>query len=137
MRSFRSKPVGWQGESHRHYLAAKGISTGQRQYYASHGLLDNLPAEMEVKMFKERRAAELRNRVQDELMAAEQRGEISSRTANDFIENVFAKELGFYMDGTYDYQRFEDEVMRQLHRDIQTHNKKLSLPFISDKGWGE
>ena len=25
MRSFRSKPVGWRGESHRHYLAAKGI----------------------------------------------------------------------------------------------------------------
>jgi hypothetical protein len=31
MRSFRSKPVGWQHESHRHYLAAKGIST---KYYA-------------------------------------------------------------------------------------------------------
>jgi len=27
MRSFRSKPVGWRGESHRHYLAAKGIKT--------------------------------------------------------------------------------------------------------------
>jgi len=25
MRSFRSKPTGWQYESHRHYLAAKGI----------------------------------------------------------------------------------------------------------------
>jgi hypothetical protein len=27
MRSFRSKPVGWQNESHRHYLAAKGVKT--------------------------------------------------------------------------------------------------------------
>lgn len=27
MRSFRSKPVGWRGESYRHYLAAKGFST--------------------------------------------------------------------------------------------------------------
>lgn len=135
MRSFRSKPTGWQNDSYRHYLAAKGISSTQKRYYA-HGLLDNLPAELEVKMLKERRAAELRGRVQDELIAAELRGEISSRTTNDFIENVFAKELGFYMDGTYDYQRFEDEVMRQLHRDIQTHNKKLSLPFLSDKGWG-
>lgn len=27
MRSFRSKPIGWRGESHRHYLAAKGIKT--------------------------------------------------------------------------------------------------------------
>jgi len=25
--SFRAKPVGWRGESHRHYLAAKGIKT--------------------------------------------------------------------------------------------------------------
>jgi len=27
MRSFRSKPVGWQNESYRHYLAAKGVKT--------------------------------------------------------------------------------------------------------------
>ena len=27
MRSFRSKPVGWRGESYRHYLAAKGVKT--------------------------------------------------------------------------------------------------------------
>jgi len=27
VRSFRSKPVGWQYESHRHYLAAKGLKT--------------------------------------------------------------------------------------------------------------
>lgn len=26
MRSYRQRPVGWRGESHRHYLAAKGIS---------------------------------------------------------------------------------------------------------------
>jgi len=30
MKSFRSKPVGWRGESHRHYLAAKGIKTSVR-----------------------------------------------------------------------------------------------------------
>lgn len=27
MRSFRSKPVGWRGESYRHYLASKGIAS--------------------------------------------------------------------------------------------------------------
>jgi len=32
MRSFRSKPVGWRGESYRHYLAAKGIKT--KRYFA-------------------------------------------------------------------------------------------------------
>ena len=31
MKSFRSKPVGWKGESHRHYLAAKGIKS---KYFA-------------------------------------------------------------------------------------------------------
>ena len=31
MTSFRSKPVGWVGESHRHYLAAKGVKT---RYYS-------------------------------------------------------------------------------------------------------
>jgi len=29
-KSFRAKPVGWKGESHRHYLAAKGISTNRK-----------------------------------------------------------------------------------------------------------
>jgi hypothetical protein len=33
MKSFRSKPVGWRGESQRHYLAAKGIKT-RHKYYA-------------------------------------------------------------------------------------------------------
>lgn len=33
MRSFRSKPVGWRGESHRHYLAAKGIKTVPKKYF--------------------------------------------------------------------------------------------------------
>ena len=27
MRSFRAKPVGWRGESYRHYLAQKGVSS--------------------------------------------------------------------------------------------------------------
>jgi len=34
MKSFRSKPVGWRGESHRHYLAAKGISTKSKRLFA-------------------------------------------------------------------------------------------------------
>jgi len=32
-RTYRAKPIGWRGESHRHYLAAKGIST--KRYNAS------------------------------------------------------------------------------------------------------
>jgi hypothetical protein len=31
MTSFRAKPIGWRGESHRHYLAAKGVKT---RYYS-------------------------------------------------------------------------------------------------------
>jgi len=30
---YSSKPLGWRGESHRHYLAAKGISTKPKQYF--------------------------------------------------------------------------------------------------------
>jgi hypothetical protein len=33
MRSFRQKPVGWRGESYRHYLASKGIKTRVKQYF--------------------------------------------------------------------------------------------------------
>jgi len=31
MKNFRSKPIGWRGESHRHYLAAKGVKTKAEQ----------------------------------------------------------------------------------------------------------
>lgn len=37
--SFRSKPVGWRGESHRHYLASKGIKT-KVKYYAGKAFPD-------------------------------------------------------------------------------------------------
>jgi len=55
-RSFRARPVGWRGESHRHYLASKGIST--RRYLARrhpedriHDMLqeDNALAEAELR----------------------------------------------------------------------------------------
>lgn len=35
MKSFRDKPVGWIGESYRHYLASKGIRTGNHSYDAA------------------------------------------------------------------------------------------------------
>lgn len=34
MRSFRSKPVGWQRDNYRHYLAAKGVSTKKSSFMA-------------------------------------------------------------------------------------------------------
>lgn len=34
-RSFREKPLGWRGESYRHYLAAKGIRTRQKAYMSN------------------------------------------------------------------------------------------------------
>ena len=30
---YSNKPVGWRGESHRHYLASKGISTKPKPYF--------------------------------------------------------------------------------------------------------
>lgn len=42
MRSFRVKPVGWRGESYRHYLAAKGVKT--KHDYIKGGLADGRPS---------------------------------------------------------------------------------------------
>jgi len=38
VRSFRGRPVGWRGESYRHYLASKGVSTRGTKYLASKGI---------------------------------------------------------------------------------------------------
>ena len=37
--SFRQKPLGWRHDSHRHYLAAKGIST--KRYFVRNELKGN------------------------------------------------------------------------------------------------
>jgi len=45
VRNFRSRPVGWRGESHRHYLAGKGIST--KRYSAYKGFSKSEVADLE------------------------------------------------------------------------------------------
>ena len=54
MRSFRSKPVGWRYESHRHYLAAKGIKT---RYNAQRGVIPDFGGQNEKEKLENYRVA--------------------------------------------------------------------------------
>lgn len=71
MRSFRSKPVGWRGESHRHYLAAKGVRTKHeyfmvRTFNISRKALDVIPPEKhDAAIARMRAGEEVQDIVQD------------------------------------------------------------------------
>lgn len=124
--------VGWRGESYRHYLASKGIKSavggtvgGSRRYYAPIGLLDDRDGDNEQKMFRQRNEDVLRNEIIGKLQEKEAAGQLRPEATERFMKNVFAKEAGFYRNGTYDHQRFKDEVNHQF--DVFTQNNATSL----------
>ncbi len=76
MRSFRSKPIGWRGESYRHYLAAKGV------YAARKPRLKSFEQSQLRRVRGERRADEL-----EELMKTSV-GKVIMRKKTDIPEDV-------------------------------------------------
>lgn len=68
MRSFRQRPVGWRNESHRHYLAAKGVKTryfkARRRFEAAEYMDESgVPQERDMEMARQKIGAALDQRV--------------------------------------------------------------------------
>jgi hypothetical protein len=63
----RYKPVGWQNESHRHYLAAKGIKTkynySARKEYPTLYVTETVPELQAIGITTEERAKQIENRI--------------------------------------------------------------------------
>ena len=146
MRSFRSKPSGWQYESHRHYLAAKGIST-KHTYRAdkfdykraSDGLKslfsDGRPETEDYgKSMKMQQVDNLRNEVVAKLHKAQEDGDITPDNAQRFMNDDFTNETkDFLHRDTESYQEYRDDVNRKLEWHLSTYSRKPKMPWTMEK----
>jgi hypothetical protein len=146
MRSFRSKPIGWQHESHRHYLAAKGISTKKTycadkfNYKAAADGLRSLfhdgrpDTEDYGKAMKMQQVDNLRNEVVGKLNEAQESGEITTDNAQRFMNNDFTDETkDFLHRDTESYTQYHDDVMRKLDWHLSTYSTKPRMPWTMEK----
>lgn len=129
--SFRSKPVGWKGESHRHYLAAKGIKTKNKYFMFkdNKGLLNTTDTAVDFdKELRQRVVNEVSNEVITKLHKEEDENKMNSEWSERFLEFEFKNLANKYLsDKSYTRQEFKDDVSKQLEDYTHIHSGKLKL----------
>ena len=95
-RNYRARPVGWKGESHRHYLAAKGIST--KRYFKR-----SYPDDAEIQLAR------------DELKALD-----ILRKAREYANKEQAEEEKLILDMAYP----EEILKSKLEKDFAFQNEE-------------
>ena len=140
MRSFRSRPVGWRQDSHRHYLAAKGIKTrylaekpdaAKRVSDMLKFLADDGRPEIEdtVVIRKQAEIDTMRNDLIGKLQDDVENGRMTYDASNRFLEKggPFEDEAKDFKQGVIDYPTFKDNVDRRLERHRQVHKRTLNV----------
>jgi hypothetical protein len=136
VRSFRSKPIGWQRDSYRHYLAAKGISTcrypmtKERAKEIAEGVksfFSDGRAETPdfSKMQREAQVQEEYARTAQELSNEEQEGKLQSGASERFLEGDFTNETKDFLDKKIDYGQYRNN----LNRLMKKHKEQRSCTF--------
>lgn len=122
--------AGWFGESHRHKLASRGIST-TRYFSDKQGFMDknkltvagNLPS-AELRM-REAVANRKEQEIQKMVMDATDNREVDSLSTSG-VWNEFEKEKEFYMQNG-DKEQFEREVDRKVKSHLRSNNRSLNF----------
>ena len=134
MRSFRSKPIGWQNESHRHYLAAKGIKTGNKYYKGkikavANFLMDDGRAKTEdfEQDLKMSAVNDMREEVTQKLNRAEQQGQISFENSRRFMNEDFTTETKDFLDDKIRREIYQDNIRRRLGRHLTQFGSQLNI----------
>jgi hypothetical protein len=133
MRSFRQKPVGWRGESYRHYLASKGFSSSRRlRYFAFREDGGLFKVEEGVDFDKEMRrqnVSEAYNDVVKFFNSREDAEGFNSAHTERFMEFEFKDFADRYLaDKNYTRKQFKEDVMARAksHADV---NGGVAKPF--------
>ena len=140
MNMSRYKKTGWFGESHRHYLASKGVSTRryradvkaqaewvQRQFDTSEGIQDSFEEDME------RRIQSQDAKVVQKVEAAEEAGELDPINAPLVLERVREHQRRFRAKQT-DGRQYQQDTMRELDVQLQQLGRKLKLDTMFTGG---
>jgi hypothetical protein len=141
----RYKPAGWRYESHRHYLAAKGISS--KRYYAMdykgaaqkiHWLFDDGRPKTEdfAQQMKMQQVETLKSEVMGKLQKAQETGEITTDNAQRFMNGDFTDETkDFLHRDTESYTQYRGDVMHKLDWHLSTYSAKPKMPWANvEKG---
>ena len=138
MRSFRSKPVGWRYESHKHALAAKGISS---KYFAEGGdkydkVADFLHAAADdgrakVPDFHEQHRQEMVNGVvqqySNEFSNMESAGQLRAGATKSFLQDDLTNECKDFIDEKIDEQTFKSNLARRAAKHKQQYSSTLDV----------
>ena len=139
MRSFRSKPVGWRYESHKHSLAAKGIRS---KYFADsapdkydkvadflHAAADDGRAK--VPDFHEQHRQDMVNGVvkqySDEFSQGESAGVFRAGVTKSFLQDDLTNECKDFIDEKIDEQTFKSNLARRAAKHKQQHSATLDV----------
>ena len=128
------KRIGWRGESYRHSLASRGISTGSHRYMGAkmdmvkHALLPHKSDEENV--FQEVRIGELRQMTHDRIAKEEAAGNLTPDKAEEMIE-ILDSEISMLKQGV-SYQEVKHELARKLDAHVRHNSKKGLMPWSEE-----
>ena len=120
MRSFRSKPVGWQHDNYRHYLAAKYGSAGRSKYFAKEKLVPVRIVDKAGDKYEFKTVAELRD--------------LKAAAPGVYVKELTDEEVGEAIDKGYMARK--KQYMAGMHADVTLVGDKLIVtpsPIFSDK----
>jgi hypothetical protein len=127
------RPKGWQRESYRHYLAAKGIST--RKYNAPDfkkgaemmrsAFSNRVDHTDNERVIRDEAISEARAEYKKRLRQLEEEGKIKPKDVDYFMQEEFDIEKERYLQKQYDRQQFKDA----LDRRYKFHVKKCGTTF--------
>jgi hypothetical protein len=142
MRSYRSRPVGWRQDFHRHYLAAKYGSAGRTRYLSSTNdgpakaaamlkatFGDGRPETEDFSLRAKHRDIESKGAdVKRRLDEAKKEGVVSAKRADEFYGGKFTDITKDYLDNTYDSEQYKAEVDKSLQSHLHEHATSVK-PF--------
>ncbi len=128
MRSFRAKPIGWQHESYRHSLAAKGVRTRYNAFKEGRGLLDTTEVIDLDKEMRERTVQEATVMAENRLKEEEDEHKMPSEWTERYMRDEFPGFASRYMtDQQYSRRQFLDEVKSDVERFAGRNSGELKV----------
>jgi hypothetical protein len=131
----RYKPVGWRNDSHRHYLAAKGIKSKYEahKYFSDGEMHDERPFYQEHKLKSEGMNLRMHDigKKHDEIMQKMEeevkKGNLDPHKREEFFTGDFKKAKEDYLNKTYNTSQFHDEVDRSFTYFMKINDKNLRV----------
>lgn len=129
MKGHRYRRKGWFGESYRHYLASKGISTKPSYFNQKKESIfgPNHKFEGMGEEVRRRDIMKKKEEVLNELDDAVRDKDLTGENREFFMKRHFRKIAEDYMNGAIDKEQFDKDMDVKLNHFMKTHSRKLPI----------